>query len=84
MTRSVHFMFACHYGTSDIDRLTNKIKYHEVFLDAGIILLHVGTNDINSTSVDGIITKFERLFKVVKEVNPQCVLIISFYRKLTL
>ena len=50
----------------NVSRLSNKISRDMVNLDSDYVILHVGTNDVNTLTVDEICASYNDLISLVK------------------
>lgn len=72
---SIHDVhFECLPGAT-IERLTRKISLFGNHYDW--ILVHVGTNNTNSDSVEAMLRKYDCLFKEIFRLNPDIKVIVS-------
>ena len=61
----------------NINKLTHKLLNCEISLNADVIIVHVGTYDINNRSTTQILQQFEKLINFINRLNPNTYLIFS-------
>ena len=67
----------CAFPGINVSRLTQKILNGHVDLNSAYIILHVGTNDINSLTVSEICASYSDLISVVKQKSLGKVMVSS-------
>ena len=74
--KDVRHTEVCAFPGINISRLTNKLQNRHLVLNKEFSIIHVGANDINSSSVGEILSSFNNLIEVVRR-NSQTTILIS-------